>query len=170
MALGTPDESEMHLITLGGIVTQLHFIEYSIRYYLFSRNPQKALPFLETWPSLKEGDSVPENELTNYDHLRTLIDKYNARAPAHLKVDPNIVKIRDALAHGRATTEGSFPMRLIKFSKAVNGAVNVEYCQKLDSQWLREHLGLLEIQSRRIAEAITGWEHEQAATASEAAD
>ena len=78
------------------------------------------------WIPLRVGDIVDENELTNYDTLLKLINKYNdviAKTDVE-RLDKSIVAIRDAFAHGRvlALAEAN-NYRIVKFSIPKKGKV-----------------------------------------------
>ena len=89
---------------------------------------------------LKTSDTVPENALTNYESLNQLIERYNRRianSDPDLKVDPDIVTLRDALAHGRVSSlQEDSDIVLLKFSRPENGQVTVTFSECLTREWL----------------------------------
>ncbi|MGA8756594.1 MAG: hypothetical protein WB611_09710 [Stellaceae bacterium] len=126
--------------SLGKIVGNFHALELCLRLFLCeARNEKYALPGAGA-------TMVALSHLTNFDSLGRLIEKYNASllpTENRYRIDPKIVRIRDALAHGRSVSAtGSFPITLYKFSKAkVAGMVSVEFAEVLDEMWLNEAAG-----------------------------
>jgi hypothetical protein len=71
-----------------------------------------------------------------------LITKVNERLNAlgiHECVDASLVDLRDALAHGRVSAlDPNGPLKLMKFSRARQGKVQVTTVIELTPQWLTE--------------------------------
>jgi len=91
--------------------------------------------------TIKEGELVPENYLTNRDSLGELIDKVNRLAEGHQlqdRLDGKIGKLRNGLAHGRLfSTDPNGPFCIMKFSKyPKNGMLQVEFLEWMTSEWL----------------------------------
>ena len=108
--------------------------------------------FLQTLPSARPlgiphgidiytypvGTELPESELTSYDSLGKLIDKFNAEMNARglSGIDPRLVEIRDALAHGRVSSASiDDNLRLLKFDKPLNGKVRITFNEKMTEAW-----------------------------------
>jgi hypothetical protein len=109
-----------------------------------------GIPYGEDFYSFPIDHELPESDLTNYDSLGQLIDKYNAVVftQESVGIDRGLVEIRDALAHGRVSAEvTSDTLRLIKFSKPKNGLVRVTFNALLSEEWFAE-------QKRRSVEAL----------------
>lgn len=123
---------------LGELQAKLLSLEYWLRTFLFRH---ARLPFMPGLDSIAVGDVIEENPFTNYDQLSALIDKYNeAVRPQHeaLVIDPRVIEIRHALAHGRIhrKSKESQPL-LLKFSKPEKGRVYAETVVTLDPVKLR---------------------------------
>ena len=94
--------------------------------------------------NLEKDDWVQENPITNYDSLRVLVKKVNEQLgdlEVPDRIDETVADLRDAIAHGRITAlhpEG--PYRLLKFSRAKEGMVQVEVAKTLSPSWLREQV------------------------------
>jgi hypothetical protein len=94
--------------------------------------------------------NLPENELTNYNSLRQLIDKYNGTVGklGLPPIDETLAEIRDALAHGRVSAAlADDTLRLLKFSKPANGRVRITFSALLSSDWFTA-------QKKRVFEAM----------------
>jgi hypothetical protein len=98
---------DQHAIQLGGLVASFQSLEFLLRLFLQKLPSARPLgiPHGTDVYSYPVGTELPESELTSYDSLGQLIDKYNAemRRRGHLQIDPTLVEIRDALAHGRVS-------------------------------------------------------------------
>lgn len=145
---------EEYTFGVGKLIVNLHSFEFALRAFLWNREGGSSWAFLE---SLCEGDTVPENAFTNYDTLGQLIIKYNAfvssRFP-NLQINPSLVDLRDALAHGRvASSVPSPPLRLLKFGKPAGGNVNVTHSIVVDDAWLSEQKTRVRLQLEKIMEA-----------------
>jgi hypothetical protein len=128
---------DKYAANLGKIVANLHALEFSIRIFMCDIHRENyTLPHA--------GDTmVPLSHLTNFDTLGQLIQKYNACLlpnERQYEVDPEIVGIRDAIAHGRAVgIQGVFT--LYKFGRPNHvGMVPVEFSQELDHVWVNDTL------------------------------
>lgn len=123
---------------LGRVIANLHALEFVLRAFLYeSVGPQD--PGIR-FDLLSQGDEVPENPLTNYDSLGTVIGKVNQRLEQlgrAERIDSSLVDVRDAFAHGRmvaALREG--PVKLVKFGKPLAGRVRVTASVDLTPAWL----------------------------------
>ena len=140
-----------HAFYLGAVVGNFLSLELALRCYL-GRLPG-AIPFDE-WGkdpySVPIGEEMAENAFTNYDSLGTLFDKYNAsvHAQGFPRIDRTLVEIRDALAHGRVSSQSeNGTLRLMKFSRPHNGRVTVTFNGVMSEEWFIE-------QKRRSLEAL----------------
>ncbi len=124
---------------LGDLKAKFLSLEYWLRTFLFRH---EGHPFMRDLDTLKVGDPVDPNPFTNGDALDKLVTKYNdiirKKNPA-LVIDPVIIKIRDALAHGRIYRKNleSHP-RLLKFSRWPDkaGKYRAETVETLDATTL----------------------------------
>ena len=98
---------------LGSLLANFQSLELGLRAFLQQLPDARPLgiPYGEDIYSFPAGQAVPESELTSYDSLGRLIDKYNeaARDQGLAEIDHGLVDIRDALAHGRVECRPSSP-------------------------------------------------------------
>ena len=111
-----------------------------------------GIPYGTDIYSLPVGADLPENDLTSYESLGELISRYNNEVLKQnfgRKIDPALVQIRDAIAHGRvSTTDTAKPLRLLKFDRPSRECrVRISFNQELTEVWFKE-------QKRRTNEAI----------------
>jgi hypothetical protein len=141
-------DSEKYLKLTGGLIMNLQGAETVLRYFLVVREGQSV-----DFP--KPGDRyADETFATNWQFLGPLIDTYNTGLSVEerrlYEVDREIVRIRDAFAHGRVLTREGFPVTLWKFGKAKDGKVPIEFCETLTEDWLTRANELLTLQYSRI--------------------
>jgi hypothetical protein len=130
---------EEHTNNLGKLIVNFHSLEFMLRNYL-QKNSSKSIgtPYGVSFYTYPVDTELPENEITNYDSLGQLINKFNAimRAKKQEELDYSLVEIRDALAHGRISAQNpETELQLIKFSKPINGKVKVVFNQFLTEEW-----------------------------------
>jgi hypothetical protein len=90
--------------------------------------------------SVNEGDTVPENYLTDTRTLRPLIDKYNSYCKVNyneLKIDANLADIRNALVHGRVLSKDSnfLSIQLFNFERDAERQIKVTFIALLTKEW-----------------------------------
>jgi hypothetical protein len=78
---------------------------------------------------MQQGEQVPLNALTSWDTLRQLITAFNGthqeRTPP-MVIDPDLITLRDAFAHGRLGADSSSTyLVLMRFRKPGPGATTV---------------------------------------------
>jgi hypothetical protein len=143
MEKAKPGVLEAHALHLGGLVANLQSLEILIRLYL------SALPGARPYGvprgvdlfAFPLGTLLDESDLTSYETLGDLIDRYNALATADSRptVDRELVRLRDAVAHGRVSAAPpSDELRLIKFGPPRKGKVRIEFNQIMTTAWLIE--------------------------------
>jgi hypothetical protein len=137
---------------IGKIIGNLQVLEFLLRLFLYEKvGPQNITYSLD---EVAEGEWVPENPITNYDSLRTLVKKVNKQLEAQGvtdRVDHSLVDLRDAIAHGRVTAfhpEG--PYKLMKYSPAKDGKVQVMIAKTLSSRWLKEQVTRTLSEARKV--------------------
>lgn len=145
----TLDEHARHL---GGLVGNFQSLEFILRAFLQTLPNARPIgvPHGTDLYSFPVGTDLPENELTSYDSLGQLIDKFNAEMKKRglTIIDKSLIDVRDALAHGRVSASSvTDTLRLLKFSKPVNGRVRVTFNEQLTEQWFVA-------QKKRVNEAI----------------
>jgi hypothetical protein len=141
-------DQDDHARGVGRIVTNLEALEFVVRIFLTKANNQKLeFPTPET-------TELSETFVTNYMSLDELIKEYNATLSPTEQihcVDTQVVKIRDAFAHGRIYSNSeSFPIALYKFSKPKDGKAAVEYAETLTIDWLKQKGDLIHAQTGKV--------------------
>jgi hypothetical protein len=144
-----------YAFNIGSLISNFQGLELLLRGFLQDQADAAptGLPPGQNFYSTPVGSTLPVCPLTNYDTLGKLIKKFNeiADAQGKPKVDPALVEIRDALAHGRiaALDEGQ-PMRLIKYSRPLETektTVRVTFNAELNDSWFGD-------QRRRVISAM----------------
>lgn len=134
---------EEHAKNLGGLILNLHSLEFLLRACLgrLPGAPAYGLPWGTSIYTLPVGSSAPLNDFTSYETLGQLIERYNREVTARnigTAIDPSLVDLRDAIAHGRVSTgKEDTPLTLIKFSKPKGGFVNVTVNFVMDEAWFK---------------------------------
>jgi hypothetical protein len=131
---------------IGKVLSNLQALEFVIRLFLYELKKTDSNLQIQSFDlqSLSAGKWVPETPLTNYDTLGQLIKKLNAELRDRgisSQVDPSVVGLRDAIAHGRVLSlrpEG--PFSILKFSKPVNGKVQVTVAVEITPDWFKKQI------------------------------
>lgn len=137
---------ESHALNLGKVVGNLLMLEMGARMVIVKVDQRAAEQVQTQLPQVRTGDLVELNAFTNGDDLTETLEKYNKRAPLDCRVDVMpIVRLRDALGHGRTFGFGSMNhLRLLKFSrKSMDGKVSVELATDMTEEWFRENIRML---------------------------
>ena len=147
-------DHDRHALGLGQILGNFHALEFSLRVFLCEANGEQF-----NFPTIQVS-RLPKTHLTNYDSLGKLIDAYNGlltpRESAYA-TDPAIVKIRDAIAHGRLmSTSMTFPVTLYKFGKEQAGEVPLEFAEVLSETWFENNRRFIFAQISRVLECAKG--------------
>ena len=146
--------------SMGKVIVNLQSLEFPLRAFLYGHTTRwrsgTEPDFLD---SIAKGETVRENTFTNYDSLRQLVTKYNSIVRAKdssLQVDEEVIRVRDALAHGRiaCASRSSTEPKLVKYGKPKNGCVNVTDCYLLTNAWLKEKIGLAYESINKVEQAI----------------
>jgi hypothetical protein len=146
----TIDEHSKHL---GGLLADFHSLEFCLRIFLHHLPHARPLgvPYGTDIYSLPVGTDLPENDLTSYETLGVLIERYNREVLAHgagEQVDQTLVSVRDALAHGRVSTKDeNQPMRLLKFDRPRQGRVRIAFNEEMNEAWFKK-------QKKRVVDEI----------------
>jgi hypothetical protein len=143
---------ESHALHLGGLIGNFQSLEFVLRAFLHKQPNARPLgaPYGTDIYLSPVGTTLAESDITSFDSLGQLIDKYNVVAASRNlpNVDRTLVDIRDALAHGRVSAPAeSERLRLIKYGRPSNGRVRVEFNVEMSGAWLIE-------QKRRVFEAM----------------
>jgi hypothetical protein len=137
---------------IGKIVANLQALEFTLRAYLYNQAHPPPVPHHKNLFSVKLGENVPANEMTDYSTLGQLIDRYNRINPdPKQKVDRSLVDIRDAFAHGRVFAPFPEPtFTLLKFGPVKNEETTVTYLQELTEDWLDQQVKRIASEVRKI--------------------
>jgi len=153
-------EEQQHPLNLGKLLVNFQSLEFILRAFLFKIEEISGSPLaqLMNFDELREGNEVFENAFTNYDTLKELIEKYNNNPKilaAGLRIDKNLVDIRDAIAHGRVSSSTpSPPFRLLKFSRPANSLTKVTFSILLTKEWYNKQLPRVQNAAITVAEAL----------------
>ncbi len=147
-----------HAQNLGKVIANLHGLEYVLRAFLhkyYQGEPETDAD------SLRVGARVPENWFTNFEPLEGLVKTFNRVSGNQHSVDPDIVNLRNMLAHGRVAgrTPSVFPMELVKFGKPQDKQVPVEAVVLMDDSWFESQIKFVLAQIEKVV-AISrarGW-------------
>ena len=139
----TPNDTRLEI---GKVITNLQALEFALRLFLYELQKTDSNQQNQSFDlqSLSVGDWVLETPITNYDTLAQVIKKVNAelrdRGFSDL-VDPSVVKLRDAIAHGRiASLRLNGPFSICKFSKPLNGKVKVSFAVEMTKNWFEQQI------------------------------
>jgi hypothetical protein len=152
MAAALPGVLEAHALHVGGLVGNLQSLEILIRFFLSglpSARPTGVAYGIDLF-AFPVGTVLDESDLTSYESLGELIDRFNEHASANKMsaVDRSLVSLRDAIAHGRVSAVApSDQLRLVKFGPPRNGKVKIEFNEMMTPAWLIE-------QKQRVFRAI----------------
>jgi hypothetical protein len=149
-------DPKSHTNGVGNIVTNLQALETVLRGFLVERFGQCA-----AFPNM--GDKTAcRNYLTAYASLGALIDDYHRDLGEHEKnfsINPTVVLVRDALAHGRLIVRGNEPgppFELWKFGKVQDGKVQVEFSETLTEDWLKSKWLLIDGERQKVFDCGKG--------------
>ena len=145
---------DKHALALGKLVGSFQSLEFALRAFLLNDEVASGKIVLHSTNlnDMNEGDIVRLNAFTNYDNLGKLIDGYNSHTKilsAGLTIDRTLVRVRDAIAHGRVSgdTPGA-PFKLLKFDKPEKKKVKVTFSVLMTIEWFNEQIS-------RVNKAIT---------------
>jgi len=129
----------MSAISVGDVIEELYGLELALRQFLHNLDASPTTS--EPLPSISIGDVVLSDALTNADGLGALIEKFNRAAAINghqeLAVDPTLEDLSDVLTHSRIwATDAQPPLRLVTFSRPVNGMVTCTFDELMDDWWL----------------------------------
>lgn len=157
---GSKKTFESHAENLGKLVGNLLSLELAARMAIVKLDTWAAAQVQTQLPQAKEDDWVGINAFTNGDDLRRTLEKFNKRTTPECRVDVDpVVKLRDALAHGRMFGYGQRKpdshLRLLKFSsKKADNKVQVTLAVDMTTEWFRANIKLLVDALSKIAKAL----------------
>jgi hypothetical protein len=82
-----------------------------------------------------------------------LVRNYNGeltKAEDKFTVDREVVRIRNAFAHGRLLTTTELPARLWNFNGPTNGHVTIEFSEELTVEWMKKTALMIEGEKNKI--------------------
>src|SRR5258708_31368257 len=133
-----------HATLMGKLLLSFQCLEAALRAFVYEQRdpPHEPLAPGTDLDTMTFGDVVPENAITRWDSLTHLIKRYNrAISDGQLAVDPSLVDLRDALAHGRmAASLSDRNFRLIKFTPPYAGRVEVGSRQDVSKDWTEKQI------------------------------
>ncbi len=141
---------EMHALQLGKLVGNLMSLELLLRCVLAELEPDGPQVGLE----LKVGDRVPEAAISDYCALGQIIRRYSSAVPSADWIDERlIVDVRDAVAHGRASTVvENTPLTLVKFGKPDKASRTVEVMAviTMDEGWFQANVKAIAVAMEKV--------------------
>jgi hypothetical protein len=144
---------------IGAVFTDLLSLEFLLRLFLYERQakPHNAFKPGQDLTGLRLGAVLPANALTDFKQLKNLIDRYNefvGPSCPRLKIGPNLVDLRDALAHGRLfIRKNGLRLQLLKFTRPEVGKVKVNFSATLTLKWLAAQSNRLRDESAKVQRA-----------------
>jgi hypothetical protein len=146
-------KAEEHTQGVGAIITNLQALETVLRYFLLRLHKQET-----QFP--KAGDTdAKKTYLTRWIALDKLVKNYKAALSEEerkFEVDREVVRIRDAFAHGRLLTSAEIPARLWKFGQSKQGRVKVEFCEELTAEWLKNTWLMIDRERQKVVDCFKG--------------
>jgi hypothetical protein len=146
-----------HAMLMGKLLLSFQCLEYGLRAFLYERHdpPHEPLAPGTNLDTMTFGDVVPENAITRWDSLTHLIKRYNRTiSDGRLAVDPSLVDVRDALAHGRmaaSSLERNFA--LIKFTRPYAGRVEVGFREEMSNEWMKNQINRVLAECEKVGRA-----------------
>jgi hypothetical protein len=134
-------------VSLGRLLTNMLSLELLLRLFLFNKEKENDDHTFNI-DSLKEGDIVPKNYLTDPNStLHPLTEKYNSYCKTNsreLCIDPSLADIRNALVHGRVLAlDPSFSnTRLFNFVSQKDGQIKVSFSISMNEEWFKKQIRL----------------------------
>lgn len=149
---------ELHALKLGMLIGNLQSLEMGARLAIVKLDHWAGKQVQTQLPQVKAGDKVELNAFTNDEDLTQTLKKYNKRTPLDYRVDvASIVRLRDALAHGRTFGFGTMKhLRLLKFNrrKNVKGQVAVELAEDMTEEWFNNNINMLNESLEKVRQAL----------------
>ena len=140
---------------LGRLVSSLQTLELLMRLFLHSKGPAGGSSAdLDALERALPGALVPLDAFTDYRSLGQLISACrNVRGGP--VVDAAIVRLRDALAHGRVYAKSAGPpLHLLKFGKQQGGMVPIEYNESISLDWLARQQAFCDRQLQSVYDSL----------------
>lgn len=143
---------EDHALRVGKLLVNLHSLEYMVRSY-FLHCERGEFP---AGKPLQRGQQVALSAMTDYRSLGQLLRDYNNAVAEKFRVDAadEVVSLRDALAHGRVSTDlAEVSPTLLKFDRPVGNTVVVTHAALMTDDWFDYQIWLVRWALFRVCEA-----------------
>lgn len=148
-----PTFTEKDFADLGKLWASLLFMEEYLRDYLSWK--EKGVPTSPNVYKIKEGDFINKDAYTNRDTLGDLIKKFNNDPVNQEKIGrEEVLKIRDALAHGRLVGKLDDGYWLSKYGIPENGKVEVKSHHKFNSEWFVQSEEYVRKETEKVRTAL----------------
>lgn len=142
---------EEHTQGIGAIITNLAALETVLRYFLLRLKKQEA-----EFP--KPGDrTAKKTYLTRSITLQNLVRNYNgvlANDERQYAVDKDVIRIRNAFAHGRILTTTEIPARLWNFIGSRKGHMEIEFSEEMTAEWLKSTSFKIEAEKQKVVDCF----------------
>ncbi len=143
-------KAEEHTQGVGAIITNLAALETVLRYFL-ARVKNEKIEFPQS------GDrQTKKTYLTRSITLQNLIQNYNGAlktAESRYAINKkDIVRLRNAFAHGRLLTTSEIPARLWNFIGSKKGHMEIEFDEELNADWLKTTWVGLEKEKQKVVD------------------
>lgn len=152
-------DMDKHALALGKLVGNFQSLEFALRAFLLNDEVASGKVILPSanLNDMNEGDIVRLNAFTSYDNLGQLIDRYNSHTKilsAGLTIDRTLVRVRDAIAHGRVSGDvPAPPFKLLKFDIPVKNKVKVTFSVLMTIEWFNEQISQVNKAITKVSEA-----------------
>lgn len=134
-----------HQLYLGSLVTLLQSLEFVLRAFLANLPGARpsGRPYGEDIYTLPVGTEVAVDDITSYETLGELIDRYNEEVQTRrlgTPIDRTLTEVRDAVAHGRVSaSKANNRLRLLKFGKPHKDRVRITFNEVMTEEWFTQH-------------------------------
>ncbi|HPG60517.1 MAG TPA: hypothetical protein PK586_00815 [Casimicrobium sp.] len=128
---------QQHGTDLGVFWNNFNNLEMFLRLFLARKSGLGTEAILRCM-SASQGECLDENPITDWRTFGALCNAYNAAVGSTNEMDfSELVRLRDALAHGRVSGDSQGRLIVTKYSKPIDSKVRVEVHQMLDSAFLQ---------------------------------
>ena len=150
-----PTFTEKDFENLGKLWGSLLTVEEYLRDYLVWKEKKGEPIFEPPIYKMKEGDFIEKNAYTDFISLGDLIKNFNDKVSTQEQIgSAKILKIRNALAHGRLIGKLDDGYWLSKYGIPKNGKVKVESHHKFNSEWLTQSEEYIRKETGRVRVAL----------------
>jgi len=127
----THNNVSSYIYKLGHFWQSFNNMELFLRLYLHQKSGGDKKDFLN-YSQAVIGPVLEENPITDYRSFGQLCNALNDLQEENNKLNfSEFIELRDAMAHGRVSGDGLGNMHVIKYARARNGKVTVEYKKQL---------------------------------------